>query len=146
MEFPSDISRQIIEYTWVWRAPLRKNWRDGSSIINLLKQDRWWSDFELDQAYIKWMRNKYSTTCPDDTWIEWCKQRLIIGPPRPRSQSELCDFYEDYLTSEEFRNHYVPWSDTWPDAGDHSWCKPNKLPEWAVKEWMEESSIISSLN
>ena len=129
MNFPVEISDEIAQYAWAWRAPLRDNWREGSSIIYLLKGDRWWSDFKGE--------NQYSRMYIYETWVEWCKDKLIIGPPRGRSERELCGFDEDYLSMEEFRRHFVPWMETWPEPGDHSWCKVRAVPDWAVKEYLE---------
>ena len=70
--------------------------------------------------------------------LDWLRQRLILGPPRPRSHRELAEMDEDYLTLEEFERHYVPWMKTWPEPNDHRWCSGpyrTTLPDWVIKEY-----------
>ena len=104
---------------------LREDWREGSSIIKILKQDRWFVDF-------KWYKDIY-----EDSWVEWCKDKMIIGPPRHRSSREEAELDEDYLTMDDIIRHCRPWSKTWPHPDDHSWCKVRAVPDWAVKEFLE---------
>ena len=128
MNFPVEISNEIAQYAWAWRAPLRDNWREGSSINAILTRDQWWED------YIYSWGNMHD----DESWVEWCKDKMIIGPPRHRSSREEAELDEDYLSMEEFRRHFVPWMETWPEPGDHSWCKVRAVPDWAVKEYLEK--------
>ena len=74
----------------------------------------------------------------DLSLLDWLRQRLILGPPRPRSHRELAEMDEDYLTLEEFERHYVPWMKTWPESNDHRWCSGpyrTTLPDWVIKEY-----------
>ena len=73
----------------------------------------------------------------NSTWVEWCKDKMIIGPPRHRSSREEAELDEDYLTMEDIIRHCRPWSKTWPHPDDHSWCKVRKVPDWAIREFME---------
>ena len=72
---------------------LRENWREGSSIIKILQQDKWFVDF-------KW---SIDVCGYEDSWVEWCKDKMIIGPPRSRSAREEAELDEDYLTRS------LPW-------------------------------------
>ena len=77
-------------------------------------------------------------TDEDDSLLEWLTERLILGPPRARSERELAEMDEDYLTSEEYQAHYVPWMKTWPDPEDLSWCTGpyrTTLPDWVISEY-----------
>ena len=57
--------------------------------------------------------------------------------PRHRSAREEAELDEDYLTMEDIIRHCRPWSKTWPHPDDHSWCKVRKVPDWAIREFME---------
>jgi len=79
----------------------------------------------------------------DLSLLDWLRKRLILGPPRPRSDRELAEMDEDYLTPEEFETHYVPWMKTWPDPDDHSWCSgPHRttLPDWVKRDYIASHS------
>ena len=109
----------------------RENWREGSSIIKILKQDHWWNDYRTRPC----ARAATTTTW---TWIDWCKDKMIIGPPRSRSYREEAELDEDYLTMEDIFRHCRPWSKTWPHSDDHSWCTGphhTTLPEWVIAEY-----------
>ena len=137
MTLPNEIVNEIAQYAW-GGGDISGNWREGSTIINLLKGDRWWKDFEKTHKQNPWSKIGWDNA----TWITWCRFRLIIGPPRGRSERELCELDEDYLTMEEFRRHFVPWIETWPEADDHRWCTGpyrTELPYWAVKEYLENN-------
>ena len=113
---------------------LREDWREGSSIIKHLKADRWWSDYMFDYENIyrrAWL------ALEEESWIEWCKDKMIIGPPRHRSSREEAELDEDYLTMEDIIRHCRPWSKTWPHPDDHSWCQVRKVTDWAIREFME---------
>ena len=125
MIFPTEVQTIINDYAKPASAMLREDWREGSSIIKILKQDRWFVDF-------KWYKDIY-----EDSWVEWCKDKMIIGPPRHRSSREEAELDEDYLTMDDIIRHCRPWSKTWPHPDDHSWCKVRAVPDWAVKEFLE---------
>ena len=77
MIFPSEIQTIINQNAKPASAMLRENWREGSSIIGILKQDHWWID------YRRWSRRWDGTRTW--TWIDWCKyNKMIIAPPRHR--------------------------------------------------------------
>ena len=125
MIFPSEIQTIINQYAKPASAMLRENWREGSSIIGILKQDNWWID------YRRWSRRWDGTRTW--TWVDWCKDKMIIGPPRSRSYREEAELDEDYLTWDDIIRHCRPWSKTWPAPDDRSWCTgPHKttLPDW----------------
>ena len=69
MRFPSDIQAQIKQFAQPRAATTRPDWREGSSIINILKQDPLW---------VEWQDG-----VPHWTGVElylWCKLRGFIGP------------------------------------------------------------------
>jgi len=125
MIFPTEIQTIINDYAKPASAMLREDWREGSSIIKILKQDRWFCDFSM------------FTDMYEDSWVEWCKDKMIIGPPRHRSAREEAELDEDYLTMDDIIRHCRPWSKTWPHPDDRSWCKVRAVPDWAVKEFLE---------
>ena len=130
MEFPCEIQTIINDYAKPASAMLRENWREGSSIIELLEQDRWWDDYNWHCLH----------QCDEDTWVEWCKDKMIIGPPRHRSAREEAELDEDYLTWNDIIRHCRPWSKTWPAPDDRSWCTgPHKttLPDWVKTDYLE---------
>ena len=129
MEFPAEIERLIVEQTWAWREPLRSDWRSGSPILHILHDDIWWMDYIYDYAM-------GLGTTSETTWTDWCQNKLIIGPPRMRSDRELTGFDEDYMNEEDIERHYIPWIHTWPASDDYSWCKVREVPEWAKEEFM----------
>lgn len=109
---------------------LRENWREGSSIIKILKEDRWWIDYRRGRTW--WTRRW--------TWVEWCNDKMIIGPPRSRSYREEAELDEDYLNWNDIIRHCRPWSKTWPAPDDRSWCTgPHKttLPDWVKTDYLE---------
>ena len=128
MQFPCEIQTIINQYAKPASAMLRENWREGSSINAILTRDQWWED------YIYSWGNMHD----DESWVEWCKDKMIIGPPRHRSSREEAELDEDYLTMEDIIRHCRPWSKTWPDPDDHSWCTGpyrTTLPDWVKKEY-----------
>ena len=129
MIFPSEIQTIINQYAKPASAMLREDWREGSSIIGILKEDRWWID------YRRWSRRWDGTRTW--TWIDWCKDKMIIGPPRSRSYREEAELDEDYLSWDDINRHCIPWSKTWPHPDDHSWCKVRAVPDWAIRDFME---------
>ena len=139
MAVPSVVESIIADYAWVWRSDLRPNevfadWRKGSSIIKILKEDRWWIDYRRGRTW--WTRRW--------TWVEWCVDKMILGPPRPRGYREITGYDEDYLMQRfvegptEFDRHYVPWMATWPEPDDKRWLKARGyrgVPEWAAVDF-----------
>ena len=106
----------------------RANWREGSSINAIITRDRWWED------YIYSWGNLHN----DESWHDWCVDKLIIGPPRYRSGREMAELDQDYLTGEEFLTHCLPWKKTWPAHDDLSWCTGphhTTLPKWVIAEY-----------
>ena len=80
------------------------NWRNQSSPGAIaIRENRWWTDYT----------NSSSNFMTGDTWAQWCKYVMIIGPPRPRSRHELSGLDEEYLTEEEDQFHFYPWLKTW---------------------------------
>ena len=129
MEFPCEIQTIINDYAKPASAMLRENWREGSSINAIVTRDQWWEDYIFGWGC---MHN-------DESWLEWCKYKMIIGPPRHRSSREEAELDEDYLTMEDIIRHCRPWSRTWPAPDDRSWCTgPHKttLPDWVKTEYL----------
>jgi len=129
MHFPSEIEAQIKQFAQPCAATTRPDWREGSSIFELLEQDPWWLDYNCQCLY---------QGDEDTTWVEWCTDKMIIGPPRHRSSREEAELDEDYLTREDIRRHRQPWAWTWPHPDDHSWCTgPHKttLPDWVKYDY-----------
>ncbi len=130
MRFPDEIQTIINDYAKPAAAMTREDWREGSSIIELLEQDRWWDDYNWHCIH----------QSDEDTWVEWCKDKMIIGPPRHRSSREEAELDEDYLSDEDIDRHCRPWSRTWPHPDDHSWCKVRAVPDWAKAEYIAAGS------
>ena len=129
MEFPCEIQTIINDYAKPASAMLRENWREGSSIIKILKEDRWWIDYRRGRTW--WTRRW--------TWVEWCNDKMIIAPPRSRSAREEAELDEDYLNWNDIIRHCRPWSKTWPHPDDRSWCSgPHKttLPDWVKTQYI----------
>lgn len=51
MELPNEITSIITQYAWAWRAPTRPNWREGSSIISLVKSEPLWQEWKEYQEW-----------------------------------------------------------------------------------------------
>tara|TARA_B100001059_G_scaffold236782_1_gene290295 strand:+ start:5660 stop:6067 length:408 start_codon:yes stop_codon:yes gene_type:complete len=135
MHFPSDIEAQIKQFAQPCAATTRPDWREGSSIFELLEQDPWWSDYNCQCLY---------QGDEDTTWVEWCTDKMIIGPPRYRSGRELAELDQGYLTGEEFLTHCLPWIKTWAETHweDMSWCTGphhTTLPDWVIREYGAEN-------
>ena len=82
MQFPDEIQAIINQYAKPASAMLREDWREGSSIIKILKQDRWWIDYVASrQAGYRLATTTTSTATW--TWVDWCKDKMIIGPHAP---------------------------------------------------------------
>tara|TARA_B000000557_G_C20809099_1_gene459117 strand:+ start:495 stop:899 length:405 start_codon:yes stop_codon:yes gene_type:complete len=125
-----ELQAVIGEFADLGPATLRDDWREGSSILKHLKADRWWNDYA-----------KHRPISFDEdisvTWYEWCLEKMIIGPPRPRGNREITGYDEDYMSDEDFHRHFIPWSKTWPKPEDCSWCRcrVRKVPDWAKIEY-----------
>ena len=115
-------------------------------ISEFSKPYQWWREYPTPSA-----EAVFASDWIQDFWddairlslLDWLRKRLILGPPRPRSDRELAEMDEDYLTLEEFKRHYVTWMKTWPDPHDHSWCSgPHRttLPEWVKREYIASHS------
>ena len=136
MEFPCEIQTIINHYAKPASAMLREDWREGSSIIKILKQDRWWIDYRTRPCARAATTIRTTSTW---TWVEWCNDKMIIGPPRSRSYSEEAELDEDYLNWNDIIRHCRPWSKTWPAPDDRSWCTgPHKttLPDWVKTDYL----------
>ena len=90
MELPLELQSIINQYAKPASAMLRTDWREGSSIIKILKQDRLWFDYrsecgrrEIDPSGVMGGPWKDFTFTLNRTWVEWCKDKMIIGPPNP---------------------------------------------------------------
>ena len=120
----------------------REDWREGSSIIKILKQDRWWFDYRRECGRREILADLFDdfTFTLNSTWVEWCKDKMIIGPPRHRSSREEAELDEDYLSDEDITRHCRPWSRTWPHPDDLSWCKVRAVPSWAIVEYIAAGS------
>ena len=92
-------------------------------ISEFSKPYQWWREYPTPSA-----EAVFASDWIQDFWgdairlslLDWLRQRLILGPPRPRSHRELAEMDEDYLTLEEFERHYVPWMKTWPESNDQT--------------------------
>ena len=107
----------------------RSNWREGSILNATITHDRWWED------YIYSWGNLHN----DESWHDWCVDKLIIGPPRYRSGREMAELDDAYLTGEEFLTHCLPWIKTWAEREDYSWCTGphhTTLPKWVTAEYI----------
>ena len=109
MKFPSEIETIINQYAKPASAMLRENWREGSSIIGILKQDYWWID------YLR-MTQRWDGT-RTWTWVDWCKYERIIVPPARRR----------YLTFDDMIRHYRPLKRGLPPT--------TTLPDWVIAEF-----------
>jgi len=148
MHFPSDIEAQIKQFAQPCAATTRPDWREGSSIIKILKQDHWWFDYrrecgrrEFESGGVMGGPWKDFTFTLNRTWVEWCEYKMIIGPPRYRSGRELTELDNEYLTGDEFLTHCLPWIKTWAETHweDMSWCTgPHKttLSDWVKTEYI----------
>ena len=130
MELPLDLQSIISQYAKPASATLRPDWRKGSSIIDKLKSNQWFRDFIT--ARNEPIGNYYA----EETWVVWCRDKMIIGPPRfLREEAELD---EDYLDMDDIIRHCRPWFKTWPASDDHSWCTGphhTTLPDWVIAEF-----------
>jgi hypothetical protein len=137
MAVPSAVESIIADYAWVWRSDVRPNevfadWRKGSPSAKLISRDPWWQHYKEASLVF-------------DSWVEWCVDKMILGPPRPRGYREVTGYDEDYLMQRfveggatEFDRHYKPWMATWPEPEDRSWLKARGnrgVPEWAAEEY-----------
>ena len=138
MQFPDEIQTIINDYAKPASAMLREDWREGSSIIKILKQDRWWIDYRAAVVSGYRLATTIRTTATW-TWTDWCKDKMIIGPPRPLTYHEEAELDEEYLSWDDIFRHCRPWSKTWPHPDDHSWCKVRAVPDWAKEDFKKKS-------
>ena len=117
MNLPPEIESLIKQYAQPCAATTRPNWEQGSSIIEVLKHDRWWEHYNYDRLLIDTFIGHDEETVAQDTtntWYAWCKYKRIIGPPRCVSSGDIeqldCDYL--YITGGLAR-HYIPWTRTW---------------------------------
>jgi hypothetical protein len=89
MQFPTEIEAQIKEFAQPCAATLRDDWREGSSIIKILKQHPWWFNYRRECGRREFAPFgvmggpwKDFTFTLNRTWVEWCEDKLIIGPPK----------------------------------------------------------------
>ena len=141
MEFPCEIQTIINHYAKPAAAMTREDWREGSSIIKILQQDHWWIDYWTSPVVVAMTATAKTAaaTTTTWTWVDWCKDKMIIGPPRSRSSREEAELDEDYLNWDDIIRHCRPWSKTWPAPDDRSWCTgPHKttLPDWVKTEYL----------
>ena len=142
MPVPSVVESIIADYAWVWRNDVRPNevfvdWRQGSPTVKHIYRDLWWQHYKAASTGM-WSSNF------GDSWVEWCVDKMILGPPRPRGYREITGYDEDYLMQHfvegptEFERHYKPWMATWPEPEDRRWLKARGyrgVPEWAAEEY-----------
>ena len=130
MHFPYEIERKIKEYAQPRAATLRADWREGSSNLGSLLSNRWWNDF-------KWSSSSSDSFYYQNTWVQWCKHKMIIGPPGWQSHQELAELDQNYLNVNDILYHRNPWLTTWPDYDDFSWCrwKFRNITDWAIREF-----------
>jgi hypothetical protein len=130
MELPPELQSHICELADNGPATLRPDWRKGSIIIDKLNSNWWWRDFNTARNE----RDYYAK----ETWVVWCRDKFIIGPPCCRSFLEEPELDGDYLSMDDVIRHKCPWFKTWPASEDLSWCSgPHKttLPEWVTDEY-----------
>ena len=76
MAVPSVVESIIADYAWVWRSDVPPNevfadWRKGSPSAKHISRDPWWQHYKEASLVF-------------DSWVEWCVDKMILGPPRPR--------------------------------------------------------------
>ena len=103
MQFPEELEAVVNEFA---RPLTRPNWRDGSDIVRAIKNDFWWDDYLTDF-------NSFDSDLLDCSWVEWCKNKMIIGPPRVLTDWELDNLDQEYLTDSDIERHIIPWRRTW---------------------------------
>ena len=148
MNFPPEIEKLIKKFAQPHWG-LRANWREGSYAAKAINECRWWDDYQLFRTEfgdepLPGLR-KQAAKRERVTWVEWCKDKLIIGPPRFRGDHEIMDFDEDYLTSEE--RGYLFWCDNFPSHDDRKWVRnrfPRGVPDWAKDEWCNRPGSMTA--
>ena len=158
MNFPIEIERLIKEFAQPCAATTRPNWRDVDEWSGARKAV--WRSGHMNEyiwdsrtmVYGAWAYAGYDeNACEDDdafkgTWAQWCIEKRLIGPPRPRGDHEIMDLDDDYhhrrLTDHEDgleeMVRYSAWINTWPAPDDLRWVKargPRGVPEWAKAEF-----------
>lgn len=141
-----DVQRYILEFSTVGFDGSPLDYMKGSPICRSMKHDSWWKDYIYSKGYYFKI---YRSTSTPFTWVDWCQEKMIIGPPRPRGNREICGYDEDYLRGDEFDRHYVPWMNTWPAPGDLSWCKARNergVPDWSKQDYVLMKKIVIAAN
>ena len=132
MQLPRELEELVKEFAQPRAATLRSNWREGSDLNKQVIIDHWWWDYLVDQ-----MDMDDLLVGSKESWISWCKYRMIIGPPRPHTIREMRDFDDEYLIlSGDFDRHVIPWRRTWPESRDCLRCKYPGVPDWAKKKYI----------
>jgi hypothetical protein len=147
MQFPAEIERIVKEFAQPCVATLRSDWRNGSDTMRALNDCDWWKDYQHDMKETRCDGLSYSPyrqvikMKQDSTWVYWCYSKMIIGPPRYRSDREIAGsgLDDEYLNDDDIQRHYCPWVYTWPSHNDRSWCIPSDVPDWAKLEFMLEN-------
>ena len=131
---------------------LRLNWREGGSSINAIRNSIWWRDYQKDMGRLPAAQQTVSSDFSEQnsvnsgsglltidsecTWNYWCYLKMILGPPRYRSEKEVfrTGLDDEYLSCKDVERHFVPWMRTWPEPDDHRWCTGpwhlGELPDW----------------
>lgn len=115
MHFPSDIEAQIKQFAQPRAATLREDWREGSSIINIIKQDPLWTEWQGSDLKRRWTGV--------DLYL-WCKIRGFIGPASERAGHNDPTYWE-------------PITHPWERGYSY-----DKLPGWVIREFIDEKKVM----
>ena len=113
MHFPSDIEAQIKQFAQPRAATLREDWREGSSIINIIKQDPLWTEWQGGGGAV----------AAAGTGVElylWCKIRGFIVPASERAGHNDPTYWE-------------PITHPWERGYSY-----DKLPGWVIRQFIDE--------
>ena len=146
---PHAVQGYILEFSEIGFNGTRLDYQEGTPVCQAMYNDYWWLDYLHDADPDSEGTTTWRSIFVDgeETWIEWCQYRMIIGPPRPRGYREICGYNEDYILNdeEEFNRHYGPWMKTWPEPDDDSWCKARRqhyIPDWAKLDYVLRKKIL----
>ena len=106
-----------------------QSWRNEfAPSAQAIHRSDWWEDYVRG----------YGRESDDQAWSNWCYKKMIIGPPRYRTDREIAitGLDDEYLSDDDIERHYLQWVDTWPPRGDIRWCSVRGIPEWAIKEFL----------
>ena len=150
---PHELLDNILKFSEVGFNGTRLDYLKGTPLCEAIYRDKWWRDYmtttrldETESIFLGLDDDTYARLAePEETWIEWCQYRMIIGPPRPRGDREICGYDEDYILNdrEEFNRHYAPWMKTWPN--DNSWCTVRGVPRWAKMDYTQRRAEFNAL-